>query len=339
MANREDAMKRTLLSLLTSGFVLVFVALAAAQTNDPLPSWNEGATKQAIIRFVKDVSTPRGFGFVPPAQRIAVFDNDGTLWSEKPIYFQLAFALDRVKMLAPLHPKWKDKQPFKAVLEGDFKTVMAGGEHALLELVMVTHAGNTTEEFSKTVKDWLATAKHPKTGRPYTDMAYQPMLELLAYLRANGFKTYIVSGGGIEFMRPWTERVYGIPPEQVIGSSVKTAFELRNGTPVLVRLPEINFIDDKAGKPVGINQHIGRRPIAAFGNSDGDLQMLQWTTASSGKRFASLVHHTDADREWAYDRSSSIGRLDKALDEARAKGWTVVDMKRDWKLIFPFEKR
>lgn len=332
-------MKRSLLTLLTLCFTLVFAALTTAQTDDPLPSWREGASKQAITRFVKNVSTAGGPGFVPPAQRVAVFDNDGTLWAEKPMYFQLAFTLDRVKMLATIHPEWKNKQPFKAVLEGDLNTVLAGGEHALLELIMVTHAGNTTEEFSQIVEDWLATAKHPKTGRPYTDMVYQPMLELLAYLRANGFKTYIVSGGGIEFMRPWTERVYGIPPEQVIGSSIKTKFELRDGKPVLVRLPEINFIDDKAGKPVGINSHIGRRPLAAFGNSDGDLQMLQWTAAGSGERFCLYVHHTDADREWAYDRNSSIGRLDQGLDEAQARGWTVVDIKRDWKRIFPFESR
>ena len=332
-------MKRTYHILLTLGFALVFATLAKAQTNDPLPSWNEGASKQAITQFVKDVSTAGGSRFVPPAQRIAVFDNDGTLWSEQPMYFQLAFALDRVKVLAPMHPEWKDKQPFKAVLEGDIKTALAGGTHALLELVMATHAGNTTEEFSQIVKDWLATAKHPKTGRPYTNMVYQPMLELLAYLRANGFKTYLVSGGGIEFIRAWAERVYGIPPEQVIGSSIKTKFELRDGNPVLVRLPEINFIDDKVGKPVGINQHIGRRPLAAFGNSDGDLQMLQWTTAGSGARFALLVRHTDAAREWAYDRESSIGHLDKALDEAQAKGWTVVDMKHDWKTIYASEKK
>ena len=332
-------MKRSLLTLFTLSFTLVFAALAPAQTDDPLPSWHEGASKQAITQFVKNVSTAGGPGFVPLAQRIAVFDNDGTLWAEKPMYFQLAFALDRIKVLAPMHPEWKNKQPFKALLEGDLNTVLAGGEHALLELIMATHAGNTTEEFSQIVKDWLATAKHPRTGRPYTDMVYQPMLELLAYLRANGFKTYIVSGGGIEFMRPWTERVYGIPPEQVIGSSIKTKFELRDGKPVLVRLPEINFIDDKAGKPVGINQHIGRRPLAAFGNSDGDLQMLQWTAAGSGERFCLYVHHTDADREWAYDRNSSIGRLDQGLDEAQTRGWTVVDMKRDWKRIFPFERR
>jgi hypothetical protein len=332
-------MKRSLLTFFTLGFTLIFAALAPAQTDDPLPSWREGASKQAITRFVKNVSTAGGAGFVPPAQRVAVFDNDGTLWAEKPMYFQLAFTLDRVKMLATMHPEWKNKQPFKAVLEGDLNTVLAGGEHALLELIMVTHAGNTTEEFSQIVENWLATAKHPKTGRPYTDMVYQPMLELLAYLRANGFKTYIVSGGGIEFMRPWTERVYGIPPEQVIGSSIKTKFELRDGKPVLVRLPEINFIDDKAGKPVGINSHIGRRPLAAFGNSDGDLQMLQWTAAGSGERFCLYVHHTDADREWAYDRNSSIGRLDQGLDEALARGWTVVDIKRDWKRIFPFESK
>jgi phosphoserine phosphatase len=264
-----------------------------------------------------------------------VFDNDGTLWSEQPMYFQLAFALDRVKALAEKHPEWKSKQPFKAVLEDDLKTVMAGGEHALLELVMATHAGNTTEEFSQIVIDWLATAKHPKTGRLYTDMVFQPMLELLSYMRANDFKTYIVSGGGIEFMRPWTQQVYGIPPEQVIGSSIKTKFEIRNGTPVLTRLAEINFIDDKAGKPVGINQHIGRRPIAAFGNSDGDLQMLQWTSAGTGLNFGLIVHHTDAKREWAYDRDSHIGKLDKALDDASTKGWTIVDMKRDWKTIYP----
>ena len=259
----------------------------------------------------------------------------GTLWAEKPMYVQLVFALDRVKALAPAHPEWKDKQPFKAALDGDLKTVAAGGEHALVELIMATHAGMTTDAFAQVVKDWLATAKHPRFNRPYTELVYQPMLELLAYLRANGFKTYIVSGGGIEFMRPWTEKVYGIPPEQVVGSSIKTRFELRDGTPVLVRLPEINFIDDKAGKPVGIQMHIGRRPIAAFGNSDGDLQMIQWTTAGPGARFGLIVHHTDADREYAYDRQSSVGRLDKALDEAGRHGWTVVDMKQDWKRIFP----
>ena len=330
-------MKRTLLTFLIFGLALVFSS-AKAQTNDLLPSWNEGASKQAIKQFVEAVSTKGESTFVPPAERIAVFDNDGTLWSEQPLYFQLAFALDRVKALAPMHPEWRDQQPFSGVLEGDLTEILAGGEHAVLELILATHANTTTEEFATIVKDWLATAKHPKTGRLYTNMVYQPMLELLAYLRANSFKTFIVSGGGIEFMRPWTEKVYGIPPEQVIGSSIKTKFELRDGMPVLVRLPEINFIDDKAGKPVAINQHIGRRPIAAFGNSDGDLQMLQWVAAGSGERFCLYVHHTDADREWAYDRNSSIGRLDQGFNEAQARGWTIVDMKRDWKVVFPFNE-
>ncbi len=319
--------------------VTQLVAASVVLASDPLPSWSDGAAKQSINAFVRLTTTRGGKSYIPPNERIAVFDNDGTLWSEQPMYFQLAFALDRVKALAPKHPEWKTQQPFKAVLEGDLKTVLAGGEHAILELVMATHAGNTTEEFSQIVTNWLATAKHPKTGRLYTDMVYQPMLELLAYLRANGFKTYIVSGGGIEFMRPWTEAIYGIPPEQVIGSSIKTRFEVRDGKPVLVRLPEINFIDDKAGKPVGINQHIGRRPIAAFGNSDGDLQMLQWTCAGKGPALCLYVHHTDGQREWAYDRKSSIGRLDKGLDEAKAKGWSVVDMKRDWKRIYPAEHK
>ncbi|MGD8843511.1 MAG: HAD family hydrolase [Gammaproteobacteria bacterium] len=317
------------------GLIIALTAPVAAHAADALPSWNDGASKQAIVGFVLATTTPGSPSYVEPAGRIAVFDNDGTLWSEKPMYFQLAFALDRVRALAPQHPEWKQKQPFKAVLEGDMETVFAGGEHALLELVMATHAGNTTEEFAQIVKDWLAAARHPKTGRPYTEMVFQPMLELLAYLRANGFKTFIVSGGGIEFMRPWTEQVYGIPPEQVIGSSIRTKYQLRDGRPVLVRLAEINFIDDKAGKPVGINQHIGRRPIAAFGNSDGDLQMLQWTSAGDGKRFGLLVHHTDDEREWAYDRQSPIGRLDKALDAAPANGWTVVDIKKDWKTVYP----
>ena len=309
-----------------------------AASSDPLPSWNAGAAKQAIVAFVDRVTAEGGTDYVPPAERIAVFDNDGTLWSEQPFYFQLAFALDRVRALAREHPEWRDRQPFKGVLEGDMATVLAGGEKALVELIMATHAGMTTDEFASVVTDWIATARHPKTGRRYDEMVYQPMLELLEYLRANGFKTFIVSGGGIEFMRPWAERVYGIPPEQVVGSSIKTSFEIREGVPVLVRSPEIDFIDDKAGKPVGINAHIGRRPIAAFGNSDGDLQMLQWTTAGDGARFALIVHHTDAEREWAYDRDSSIGRLDAALDEAAERGWTVVDMQRNWRVIYPFER-
>jgi len=337
MLEARRAVNRTRFAVL--GLALLIGCQAIAPASDALPSWNDGAAKQSIVEFIARVTRQGGPAYVAPAERIAVFDNDGTLWAEQPMYFQLAFILDRVRALAPKHPEWKDKQPFKAVLEGDLKTALAGGEHAILELALATHGGTTTEEFAQIVDTWVATAKHPKTGRPYTAMVYQPMLELLAYLRANGFKTYIVSGGGIEFMRPWTERVYGIPPEQVLGSSLETKFELRDGTPVLMRLPEVNFINDKADKPVGINRHIGRRPIAAFGNSDGDLQMLQWVAAGSGERFCLYVHHTDADREWAYDRQSSIGRLDKGLDEASAKGWTVVDMKRDWKLVFPFEKR
>ncbi len=308
-------------------------------TNDPLPSWNEGVSKQAITHFVDEVTTTGGPNFVPITERIAVFDNDGTLWSEQPLYVQLVFALDRVKTLAPAHPEWKDNQPFKAVLESDLKTVLGGGMQALLEIVLATHAGNTTEEFTEAVKDWLATEKHPETGRLYTDMVYQPMLEVLAYLRGNGFKNYIFSAGGIEFMRAWAEKVYDIPPEQVIGSSIKTEFQLRDGTPALVRLPEIDFVDEYAAKPVAINQHVGRRPLAAFGNSDGDQQMLQWATAGSSAGFACLIHHTDADREWAYDRQSRVGHLEKALDEAQAKGWTVVDMKKDWGRVFPFDEQ
>jgi phosphoglycolate phosphatase-like HAD superfamily hydrolase len=301
---------------------------------DPLPSWNDGASKQAIFAFVERVTAENAADFVRPAERIAVFDNDGTLWSEQPMYFQLAFALDRVRALAPEHPEWAGQQPFQGVLENDLASVLAGGEQALLQLVMASHAGMTTDEFADIVTEWIETARHPTSGMLYTEMVYQPMLELLAYLRASGFKTFIVSGGGIEFMRPWAETVYGIPPEQVVGSSIRTSFEMRDGLPAIVRSAEINFIDDKAGKPVGINQHIGRRPIAAFGNSDGDLEMLQWTMAGDGARFALIVHHTDAEREWAYDRESSIGRLDEALDEAATRGWTVVDMARDWRVIY-----
>jgi len=318
---------------------LVFTATASmAQAADPLSSWNDGPTKQSIMAFVAKVTTVGSSDFVPEPERIAVFDNDGTLWPEQPMYFQLFFALDRVKALAPQHPEWETTEPFASLLKGDVKAALSGGEKAILEIVMATHAGMTTTEFEQIVTDWVAAARHPKTGKLFTEMVYQPMLELLAYLRENGFKTFIVSGGGIEFMRPWTEAVYGIPPEQVVGSSIKTTFEMREGGPVLVRLPEIDFIDDKEGKPVGIHSHIGRRPIAAFGNSDGDLQMLQWTTAGDGLRFGFLVHHTDAEREWAYDRDSHIGRLDKALNEARQQGWTVVDMQNDWKVIYPFQK-
>ena len=312
-------------------------AQAQAQ-RDPLPSWNDGATKAVIVDFVGRVTTQNGPYFVPPAERIATFDNDGTLWIEQPMYVQLAFVLDRVKTMAPMHPEWKDKQPFAAALDGDLKAVAASGEKGVAELVAVTHAGMTTTEFEKIVTDWLATARDRRFKRPYTELVYQPMLELLAYLRANDFKTFIVSGGGIEFMRPWTDRIYGVPPEQVVGSSIKTRYEMRDSTPVLFRLPELNFIDDKAGKPVGINEHIGRRPIAAFGNSDGDLEMLQWTTlGASGARFGLIVHHTDAEREYAYDRHSHFGKLDVALDAAAVNRWTVVDMKNDWKRIFPFD--
>jgi hypothetical protein len=318
-------------------FVGQATRLHAITPLDPLPSWNSGPTKSAIIGFVTQVTARNSPDFVAVADRIATFDNDGTLWSEQPAYFQLLFAIDRVKALAPQHPEWQTQQPFQAVLENDLKALAASGEAGLTPIVAATHAGMTTTEFEAIVKQWIATAKHPRFQRPYTDLVFQPMLELLAYLRQNGFKTYIVSGGGIEFMRPWVQSVYGIPPEQVVGSSIKTRFELRNGEPVLIRLPEIDFIDDKEGKPVGIQKFIGRRPISAFGNSDGDLQMLQWTAAGKGLRFNLIVHHTDAQREWAYDRQSPVGRLDKALDEALRQGWTVVDMKRDWKQIYPFQ--
>jgi hypothetical protein len=320
---------------LVKTLLLLLLFSDAAFAADPLPSWNDGVTKKSIITFVARVATKGSPDFVPSPERVAVFDNDGTLWSEQPMYFQAFFIFDRIKVLAPQHPEWKTREPFASVLRGDLKKALAGGEHALVEMAMATHAGMTTDEFDRLVRDWIANARHPKTGKRFTEMVYQPMLELLDYLRANGFKTFIVSGGGIEFMRPWTERVYGIPPEQVIGSSGKLKFELRGGKPVIVKLPEIDFVDDKEGKPAGIQRHIGRRPIAAFGNSDGDLQMLQWTMAGAGPRFALYVHHTDEKREWAYDRKSSIGRLDKGLDEAGKNGWTVVDMKRDWKVIYP----
>src|SRR5438067_3301171 len=309
-----------------------------AHAADALPSWNDTAPKKAIIAFVEKVTKEGSSDFVPPNERIATFDNDGTLWAEQPLYFQFLFAIDRVKALAPQHPEWKTKEPFASLLKGDMKTALTGGEHAFLEIVAATHSNLTTEEFDRIVKEWLATAKHAKTGPLYTEMVYQPMLELLAYLRENGFKTFIVSGGGVEFMRTFADKIYGIPPEQVVGSTGKLKFDLGDGTPVLVKLPEVQFIDDKDGKPVGIQMNIGHRPIAAFGNSDGDLQMLQWTAAGSGARFCLYVHHTDAEREWAYDRNSSIGRLDKGLDEANAKGRTVVSMKDDWKTIFPTSK-
>jgi len=326
-------------NLLAKALFAMLLLANAAFAADPLPSWNDGKAKQSVIAFVNKVTKTGSPDFVPKPERIATFDNDGTLWAEQPMYFQLLFALDRVKALAPQHPEWQTQEPFASLLKGDLKGVMAGGEKALLEIVMATHADMTTEEFEKIVKDWLTTARHPKTGKPYTEMVYQPMLELLAYLRANGFKTFIVSGGGIEFMRPWTEKVYGVPPEQVVGSSIKTKWETRSGKPALVRLPEVNFIDDKTGKPVGINSHIGRRPIAAFGNSDGDQQMLEWTQAGNGARLMMLVHHDDAKREWAYGPESKIGTFSDALmAEANQQGWTVVSMKNDWKKVFAFEK-
>lgn len=327
---KASALHAAALAALTATLSIVPVSAA-----NPLPSWNDTAPRKAITAFVEKVTQEGSTDFVPPTERIAVFDNDGCLWAEQPMYFQAFFIFDRIKALAPQHPEWTTKDPFASVLKGDVNAALAGGEHALLEMAMATHAGVTTEEFDKIVTDWIATAKHPVTGRRFTDMVYQPMLELLAYLRAHAFKTFIVSGGGIEFMRPWTERVYGIPPEQVIGSSIKTQYEVRDGKPVLARLPELNFIDDKAGKPIGIHAHIGRRPLMAFGNSDGDFQMLEWTTAGKGPRFGLLVHHTDAVREVAYDRTSPIGKLDRALDEAPKRGWTVVSMKDDWMQIFP----
>lgn len=326
-------MKRYLLAAAAAFLATLTTAAFAA---DPLPSWNDTGPKKAIVEFVEKVTKQGSADFVPVPERIATFDNDGTLWAEQPAYFQLFFAIDRIKALAPKHPEWKTKEPFASVLKGDMKGLAASGEKGLLQLIAVTHAGMTTDEFEQVVNDWVVNAKHPKTGKPFTEMVYQPMLELMAYLRDNGFKTFIVSGGGIEFMRPWTERIYGIPPEQVVGSMAGLKYEMRGNVPVITKLPTLILNDDKDGKPVGIQRNIGRRPIAAFGNSDGDLQMLQWTTAGSGARFALYVHHTDAEREWAYDRKSHIGKLDKGLDEAAAKGWTVVDMKNDWKKIYPW---
>ena len=329
--------RAVLAALLTSAAGAITLSrFPALAQGDPLPSWNDGKAKQSILDFVAAVTREGSPDFVPAPQRVATFDNDGTLWVEQPMYTQLAFALDRVKALAPMHPEWANQQPFKAVLDGDMKALAAAGEHGLVELVMVSHSGMTTEEFERIVKDWISTARHPRFKRPYTELVYQPMLEVLAYLRANGFKTFIVSGGGIEFMRPWSEQIYGVPPEQVVGSSIKTRFQMRQGIPELFRLPEVNFVDDGVGKPVGINEHIGRRPIAAFGNSDGDLQMLQWTTKTGGRRFGLIVHHTDGEREYAYDRESHVGHLDKALDAAALNDWTVVSMKDDWKRIFAF---
>jgi hypothetical protein len=332
------------LSLLAACLLVTIPLLAALRpggapvpiaAHDPMSSWNEGAAKRSITDFVARVTNANSPHFVSVPERIAVFDNDGTLWCEQPVYFQLFFAMDRVRALAPEHPEWKDKEPFRSILAGDIKAAFASGEKGLMEIVAATHSGMSTTAFEQIVRDWIAAARHPIYKRPYTECIYQPMLELIAYLRANGFKTYIVSGGGIEFMRPWTEAVYGIPPEQVVGSSGKTRFEVRDGTPVLLKLPELGSLDDGPGKPENINLHIGRRPVMAFGNSDGDLEMLEWTAGGSGARLAMLVHHTDAAREFAYDRDSPMGRLDRALDAAARFGWTVVDMKADWATIFP----
>lgn len=307
----------------------------AAAAKDPLPSWNDGKARAAILEFVKAVTTEGSPEFVPVPQRIATFDNDGTLWSEQPAYFQLLFALDRVKATAADHPEWKTQEPFKSVLAGDMKGVMAGGDKGLMQIVAATHAGLTIEEFDTAVRQWIDTAQHPVSKRPFNQMTYQPMREVLDYFRANGFKTFIVSGGGTEFMRPWAEQAYGIPPEQVVGSRLKVKYDVRNGTPVILKLPEIELVDDGPGKPVGIAQMIGRRPIAAFGNSDGDFQMLEYTTSGAGRRLGMIVHHTDADREWAYDRGSPIGKLERGLDEAGTRGWVLIDMKQDWKAIHP----
>jgi phosphoglycolate phosphatase-like HAD superfamily hydrolase len=316
----------------------VLAAVSSQAPSDPLPSWNDSASKRAILDFVGRVTRSGGPDFVPAAQRIAVFDNDGTLWAENPMYFQVLFAFDRVHELASKHPEWKEQQPFKGVLERDMKAVAAAGEKGLVQIIAATHLGNTTEEFADIVSKWITVARHPTTKKLYTEMVYQPMLEVLTYLRANGFKTYITSGGGVEFMRPWVERVYGIPPEQVVGSRAKVKYDVRNGTPVLVRLSEIDLVDDGPGKPVGIHQVIGRRPIMAFGNSDGDFQMLEWTTSGKGPRFGFIVHHTDEKREWAYDRQSPVGRLVRGLDEASKRGWVIMDMKQDWKVIYPGDK-
>ncbi len=331
--------RRTLLAgLLCAGLCSWGGGAAQAAATDHLPSWNDGSAKTAIVAFVTRVTEQGGPDYVDPAARIAVFDNDGTLWADQPAYFQFAFALDRIKALAPQHPAWKETQPFKAVLEGDHEALAASGEKGLLEIIAVTHAGMTTDDFTRIVADWLAAARHPRFKEPYDSLVYQPMLELLAYLRTNGFRTFIVSGGGVEFIRVFAEETYGIPPEQVIGSSGVSTFQMGpDGTPVLVKEAKVEFIDDGPGKPVGINRFIGRRPIFAFGNSDGDLQMLQWTAAGNGARFMGLIHHDDAEREWAYDRQSRVGKLDKALDEASRRSWTIASMKSDFKTVFSFD--
>lgn len=315
--------------------ILFSLQMSSALASELLPSWNDGGVKDSIIDYVDQITNKRSKTYIVPPDRIAVFDNDGCLWSEKPLYFQFYFAVDRIKEMAPDHPEWKTKEPFSSLLKGDYESALAGGNDAILEIVMASHGGMTTDEFDEIVADWLENARHPETGKKYTAMIFQPMVELLEYLRANEFKTFIVSGGGIDFLRVWAEEAYGIPPEQIVGSSVKTKFKIQDGKPMIVRLPELSFINDKGGKPVGIHNYIGKHPVFAFGNSDGDLQMLQWTDVNDKKTFKGLVHHTDSVREWAYDRKSHVGKLDKALDEAENKGWTVVDMAKDWKVVYP----
>jgi len=335
---------RTFLIGLWVFWLILSATVAVAQASDPLPSWNDGHSKQAILAFMERVTTPGSPDFVPPAKRIATFDNDGTLWPSHPMYTQLAFALDRIKTLAPRHPEWRTQQPFKAVLDNDLEALAVGGEKGMIELVMASHAGMSTAQFEAIVTEWLDKARHPRFKRPYTELAYQPMLELLTFFRANGFKTYIVSGGGVAFMRPMTEKVYGIPPEQVVGSTIKIEYQVRDGEPVLMRLPKIDFIDDKSGKPVGINTFIGRRPVAAFGNSAGDREMLEWTGAGSGRRLMMLVFHDDAEREYAYGPANGLpnthfGTFPQSLmDEAKEKGWIVISVKNDWGRVFSFEK-
>ena len=321
--------------LITASAVLSLTVAGAPPAADPLPSWNDTPNEQAIVAFVERVTDGSSPDFVPADERIATFDNDGTLWCEQPMYVQLLFAIDRVRALAPEHPEWETTEPFRSILAGDVKGALAGGEKAVAAIVAATHAGMTTDEFSDTVSEWIATARHPETGRLFTDMVYQPQLELIDYLLDSGFRVYIVSGGGVEFMRPWTGPVYDIPPERVVGSRGKLEYEMRDGEPVLVKLPEIDLVDDKAGKPVGIQQQIGRRPILAFGNSDGDLQMLEWTTMRDGPSLGLILHHDDATREYAYDRDSHVGTLDRGLDEAPARGWILVSMKDDWSTVFP----
>lgn len=328
MKNCISALKPSILALGAS-----LVLSASAQAGEPLPSWNDGSTKKAIMEFVTAVTDKDGKDYVAPEGRIATFDNDGTLWVESPVYTQILFAFDRVKELAPKHPEWKTTQPFKALLEGDMKTVSASGMKGVAKLIMASHSGMTGDEFAEEVATWMETAKHPGLDRLYKECIYQPQLELLAYLRANGFKTFIVSGGGIQFMRPMTLKAYGIPPWQVVGSSVVSKYDEDKSD--VVRQPKIDFVDDKAGKPAGIYGHIGVRPILAFGNADADMQMIEYTTGGKGRRLGLFVHHTDAKREYAYDRKSHVGTLDKALDQAEAKGWIIVSMKDDWKKIFP----